>query len=88
MENKKFLIRTIEDGRMENREMKQLYGGDIGCSSCFACYGDSCYGVEICVNVYRWCNGGNYCYCDDIANENCAGNSSYKVKTPTGQIQL
>ncbi|MCL2073018.1 MAG: hypothetical protein FWH18_03790 [Marinilabiliaceae bacterium] len=79
MEKHKFVIRTIEEGRMENGEMKQVLGGDIGCSGTFFC--PPGYEVDFCLNLYRYCPG-DYSYCDAIAMESCSGVFSIKIPLP------
>jgi len=76
MKNNKFSIKTIEEGRMEGGEMKQLYGGTCNPYSC-----PSGYACEICFNIYRACDGP-YQYCDDTARESCGGGFTITVPIP------
>jgi len=78
MKNKKFSIQTIEEGRMEDHEIKQIYGGDIGCVT-YSCPSD--YSVGFCLNILRTCSGA-YQYCDTIADESCSG--TFRITVPIG----
>jgi len=81
MKNKKFSIKTIEEGRMEDHEIKQIYGGDIGCDT-YTC--PTGYSVGICFNIYRTCSGP-YTYCDAAAKESCGGAFSITCPVPLTQ---